>query len=191
MGIILNQTYAKIGIENTPGELQMQTRHPKVEINQQQAQIQMKSELPRVMIDQYEAFASAGLKGTLDLTREIAARAHQQSLNYIAQTAEDGDQLADIASGGNPIVSIAVRRAYPMHEYGCDYLPKVGPEITVAGGMLEVWLADNGPNNGVEVTNIEGDVDINYTPSSLSIYMKQYQSLKISYQPDNKIDVRL
>jgi hypothetical protein len=48
----------------------------------------------------------------MSLSLESAWRGHQQALEYIAKCAEDGDMLAAIERGGNPIAEIALRDSF-------------------------------------------------------------------------------
>ncbi len=188
MGLEINQTYARIGIDRTPSNLQIQTNKAKLEIHQKQPKINIKTELPRVEIDQYEAFASSGLKGPIDLTREAAERGYQCVMNYIGKTAEDGDTLAAIQNGGNPIVDIAVRDANPEHEFNIGTMPAVGPRITVKGSVhMEAERTSEGAMNGVEAEYTPGNVYINFTPAQIRVYMDQYASINFKYV-ENKIN---
>ena len=54
--------------------------------------------------------AAADMKGcTRDFYAEAAERGRMQALRYIAKCADDGDRLAAIERGGNPIAEIAFR----------------------------------------------------------------------------------
>lgn len=188
MRLIINQVRAQIGIERTPGKLEMQSEIARLEIHQKHAKINIQSELPKVEIDQHEAFASAGLKGPLELTIEAADRGRQQVLEYIGKTAADGYALAAIERGGNPIADIAVRDAYPVHEFGYDYMPKVGPRFNVTGSVkIEAEPNGEGVHNGVEFNVIPGSLRYNYTPTRINIYMQRYPSISFSYQ-GNSVD---
>lgn len=192
MGLVINQTYAQIGIETTPGRLAIQTQDAKLELHQKHAKVNIHTELPKVEIDQYECFASAGLKGIRDLTKEITDRAYQQVMEYIGKIAEDGDRLAAIEKGGNPIADIAERDAYPEHEFGYATIPTASPKFTVKGGVkFDPEPNGQGITNGVEGKYSPGDVSISYTPAQVRTYMKQYASISIRYQPDHKIDTHV
>ncbi|MDP4093186.1 MAG: DUF6470 family protein [Bacillota bacterium] len=193
MSLQITQTWGRIGIDRTPGNLDIQTTSAKLELHHKEAKVNIHSELPKIQIDQYECFASAGLKGPADLTRDFVQRAYQQVMDHIGKTAEDGDRLAAIEKGGNPIAEIAERDAWPQHEFGIDFIPKVGPSISVKGGSIEIDPEPNGEgiNTGVEGDYTQGDVNINYTPSVINTYMAQYPSINVSYQPGNNVDVSL
>ncbi len=189
MGITINQTYAKIGIDRSPSSLEITTNNAKLELKQKQPKINMHTELPKIQIDQHEAFASTGLKNALDSTKEAAQLGYQSAIRYIGKVAEDGDTLAGIEDGGNPIVDISVRDANPEHEFGMVTMPTERPEISVVEGSvnIEPERTSEGATNGVQGEYTPGNIDFKYTPSIVKIYMAQYASVNIKYV-DNKID---
>ncbi|MCR4435069.1 MAG: DUF6470 family protein [Clostridiales bacterium] len=190
MGIIITQTHARIGIETTPGHMEMRCRAAKLQIHQEQARVNIHTELPKVQIDQHDAFASSGLKNFLELAREAAGRGYQQVMEFIGKTAEDGDRLAAIEKGGSPLADIAERDAYPEHEFGMVTMPATGPKFDVKGGEVIIEPERNGGSglNGVEIKFIPGGVSYSYTPAQVRIYMKQYASIRFRYEPGNKVD---
>jgi len=186
MSITITQTRPVIGIDRTPSRLELQKQDAKLELHQKQAKVDITTERPTVEIDQHDAFASAGLKNDLELAEEAAQRGYQQALDFIGKNAADGDRLAAIENGGNPIAEISKRDAYPEHEFGLTFLPKVGPKITVKGSIqFDPEPNSEGVDSGVEGTYIPGDVSADYTPTQINVSLKQYGSIDISYQGNN------
>ena len=192
MGISINQTYAKIGIDRAPSRLDIQTENARLGLHQLQAKINIHTELPKVQIDQYEAFASAGLKNNIDLTDEAAQKGQQQALEYIGKMAGDGNRLAAVEKGGNPIKEIAIRDAYPVHEFGLTFIPKTGPKISASGSIeFNLENSEAGVNNWVEADFTPGNVSLDFTPSQISVYLREYASININYQAGDKIDYQV
>lgn len=182
MDLRISQTHARIGVERSPGRLEIQTRRAMLEFKQKHAKVNIKTEKPRVLIDQYACFAEAGLKNFRDLTRDMVQRAYQSVMEYTGKVAADGDTLAAIERGGNPIADIAERDAYPQHEFGLDTIPRSRPKFTVEGSVkIEADNNAGGVNNGVEGNFIPGRININFSPSQVRIYMQQYNSVDIQY----------
>ena len=182
MDLSIRTTPALIGIDRTPESLEIQTRSAQLELHQKQAKVNIHTELSRVIIDQYECFASAGLKGNADLSSDAASRGYQQSMGFIGKTAADGNRLAAIENGGNPIAQIAVRDAYPIHEFGLDFIPKVGPKIDVTGSQnFELERNSEDVNNGVEGNYIPSEINMSFRPANVSVYLKQYAAIEINY----------
>ena len=186
MAITISQTPALIGIDRTPGKMDMHTELPKLELHQKQAKVNIQTELPKVQIDQYECFADEGLKNNLDLAKDCTQRAYAQAMNYIAKTSEDGDRLSKIELKGTPLADIAKRDAFPEKEFGYDYIPKSAPRITAIDGSVKIDPEPNGqgPTNGVEGTYIPGSISYNYTPTQIKFYMKQYNTISFKYESD-------
>lgn len=192
MGLEISQTYARVGIDRTPSTLEIKTENAKLELDNKEPKINIRTELPRVEIDQYECFASSGLKGPIDLTREFAQRGYQNVLDYIAKTAQDGNMMAAIESGVRAIPEIAARDAYPQHEFGMVSMPSAKPQITVKGSLeIEPERTSEGVNNGVDGVYTPGSVEIRYTPDKIRFYMEQYASVNIKYVPENMVDEKI
>lgn len=187
MGLTINRVNAELGIETSPSRLDIRSENAKLGLRHKETRVNIHTELPKIIIDQYDAFASAGLKGNFDLAREGAQFAYQQVMDYISKTAQNGDQLASIQYKGNVLAEIARRDSRTEHEFGLDYIPKVGPQFSVAGGEVSIEAEPNGAgaNNGVEGEFVPGNVAIDYTPSKVNIYIKQYHSVNISYEGSN------
>lgn len=188
MGLSIRTTDIQLGIERTPSSLQMDIQNAKLELHQKHAKVNITTENPRVLIDQYQCFAEAGLKGNYDFTKEAAQLAYRQVMSFIGETARDGNTLAAIEKGGNPIADIAVRRAYPQKEFGLDFIPKSRPEIEVTGSIDIQWDRNGeGAFNGVEGNYIPGYARFDFEPARINIYVKQYPSVDIKYE--NSVDL--
>jgi len=187
MGLEISTTPARLSIETTASQLSVRTRKASLELAHTQAKVNVHTELPRVIIDQYECFATSGLMGPVDLTRQAAQRAMQQAITYTAKVAGDGDSMAAIENPIDPMPDIVERDAFPEHEFGLDYMPKARPVITVTGG---VWISiegEAGASNGIHGRYTPGRVSIDYTPAQVRIRMAQYPSIKMKYV-QNRID---
>lgn len=186
MGLSITRTDARLGIETTPGRFDMESRRASLELHQKQAKVNIESELPKVLIDQYEAFASAGLKNSGDQAREAADLGYQQVMEFIGKVAEDGDTFAQIESGGNPIASFAERDAFPEKEFGLGFIPTTGPKFDVTGELnIQAEPNAEGVNNGVEGNYIPAQLNVNYTPAVVRIYMMNNPSINISFTGGN------
>lgn len=182
MGLTISLTDAQLEYERTPSKLDMESQGARLELHQKHAKVNIHTELPRVIIDQYECFASAGLKGNYDFTKEAAQLGYQQVLEFIGKNAEDGNMLAAIERGGNPIAAIAKRDSDPVHEFGLDFIPKARPKIDIIGDInFDPERNSEGTNNGVEGSYYPGSVNISFSPASINIYMKQYPSISFEY----------
>jgi hypothetical protein len=182
MGLEISRVPARLNIETSPSRLSIQTQRAKLELSHKEAKIDIQTELPRVVIDQYECFATSGLMGPLDLTRQAAQSAMQQALNYASKVAGDGDSMAALENPSSPLPSIVERDAYPEHEFGLDYMPKARPRITVEGDVqISAQRNAEGISNGVQGEFTPGGVSMDYSPSQVRISMAQYPSISFRY----------
>ncbi len=188
MGLSIHTTGIQLGIERIPSSLRIETKSARLELYQTHSKLSISTERPKILIDQYECFAEAGLKGNYDFLMENAQIGYRQVMSFIRETARDGDTLAAIERGGNPIADIAVRRAYPEKYFGLAFIPKSRPEIDVTGSIDIQWDRDGeGAGDTVEGDFYPGGVNINFKPAKVNIYVKQYPSIKIEYE--NSVDV--
>ncbi|HHV99309.1 MAG TPA: hypothetical protein GXX36_07020 [Clostridiaceae bacterium] len=186
MNLSITQTYAKIGIETTPGRFQMKSQPAKIELERRPPAVNIHAELPKVEIDQYECFATSGLKNFLDLAREGAQLGYRQAFEYIGKVAVDGDTFAAIEQGGSPIADIAERDAHPEHEFGIVAMPGARPKISVRGGIqFQPEYDPIGFRWGVKINVVPGKFIADYIPANVNIFMRQYNSVDIRYVGSN------
>ena len=188
MGIRIDTTDIQLGVDYTPSKLDIDSRIAKLEMHQEYPEVRISTEMPRVLIDQSQCFAEAGLKKNYDFTKEAAMRGYRQAMGFIGQTAEDGDALAAIERGGDPIAEIAERKAFPQKEFVLAAMPKSRPRIKATGNIAIDWRKNgNEAWNGVERRCIPSYAKINYTPSKVEIYVRRYPSVEI--KQDENVDV--
>lgn len=190
MGLSISTTDIQLGIESIPSRLQMETRNARLELHQKHAKVNISTEKPRVLIDQYQCFAEAGRMNNFDHGKKIAESAYRQVMKFIGQTARDGYALAAIERGGNPIADIAVRRAYPQKEFNIAFIPRSRPEIEVTGSV-DTQLEKNGEgtNNGVDANYVPGYANSYFTQANVNVFVKQYPSVNINYEPSVDISI--
>jgi hypothetical protein len=178
-------TPALIGIDTRPAKIEIDSQLPKVEMKQQKAQLDIDTELPRVYIDQYECFAQLGYKNSLDVAWEQAQKAYERVMGYIAETAREGDRLAAIELGGNPVVDIAEEKSYWQPAPEPFMLPLPRPRFKVVGGISIQYQPGK-----IHFNAIIHPVRFNVTPHKVEIYMRQYPDISIEYT-GNSIDRRV
>lgn len=192
MSMSIKTTPIKLTTQVIQGKFEVNSRDAKLNLKQKHAKINIETDLPKVHIDQSEAFASGGRKGVEALSRENAQLGEVQAAKYTSKMASDGDRLAKIEAGGNPIADIAERDAFPEKEFNNALVLVTKPKISVTGGVkIEAERNFEGIHNGVEIEYVPGELNVNITPAKLKIAVKQYNSISIRYIPDKKIDVAL
>ena len=155
----VNQVNGRMNLNIKPPNMKLQTKHAAdFSINNQRGNIKVNTKSVKVDISTRKARAELGHKFYKIYGKEIAQKGIQASMRGIAEYARQGDQLAQIEKGGNPIASQAKANAQdPKRKIGLKWLP--GPEIKTA----------------------PGDFKATYTQDKLNIESK-------SYWPKGKLD---
>jgi hypothetical protein len=192
MSITISQQYAKIGIRTTPAKLEMESELPRILMKQKHAKVNIETDLPKVLIDQYQCFAEAGLKNIEDFTKETSEFAKQKLFSFIAKKCSDGRTLANIENGKDGVAVIAERDFIQLKQFGFGLVPKSRPKIEVTGGVrIQAEPNAQGITNGVKINILPGKLEINYQPSKVQIYEAQKAMLKIGFESDKKIDIKI
>ncbi|QEK13561.1 hypothetical protein FQB35_02390 [Crassaminicella thermophila] len=157
-------------IKQPKADVTLNIEHPKLEIHSEQVKVQ---------IDQYPCRAEEGLKNYIDLTKDNAAFAKQKAMEGIARIVSQGNQLAAIQNGGNPIADQAEENAYNLFdkEFNFDLIPKSRPKIDFIGGKVDIKFIEGKVKPQVKVNK----PIINYTVGKFEIYLRQKNSINIEY----------
>lgn len=185
MGLRINTIDAKIGIETIPSNLEISRKDARLNLKRNPVNVQIRTERPKVKIDQYEAFSSMGLKNYIDIAKEAAQRGYQQVMEYIEKYAQDGDMLAAIENGGNPLADIAQRDAFPVREFRGEVSFYSRPRITVEGELEISTNANPGFHVNVLSEYEPGKLNIKYTRAKVNIYLRQRPEVNIKYVGGN------
>ncbi|WZL73737.1 DUF6470 family protein [Clostridiaceae bacterium 35-E11] len=179
MDLRITATPALINIKTTPGKLQI--KQPQADINSQiqPPKVQIHSEQAKVAIDQSQCFAESGLKSVFQLGKEWAAQGIQQAFQGIGRIAAQGDELAAIETGGNPISKQALENAFLMYEknFNIGLMPKSRPKIEFTGGTVDIKVIPGEIRQNVKINKPQ----IQYTRGNVEVYLKQKNSIKIEY----------
>lgn len=180
MPLKIQSTTARIAIETQKAKMYIDNKAPLLTHQREDTKLQVRTEKPKVLIDQYECFAAVGFKNPLDLARDEAQRAYQQVLQFIAETAQDGDRLAQIHKGGNPVIDIAVRKSLRQAQIDVGEFPVPQPKFDVVGSVNVDWI----PGNLTFDSELH-PVSYEVTPHKVNIYLEQKNSIDIEYVGSN------
>lgn len=174
MRLKIDQSFARIGlkqnlprtkVEQKPADFKLQKLPGKLEIN---------SKATRVKIGQTKARADLNHKNYKIFSKEIAKEGMKNSYKAIATYAREGDQLAAIEKGGQPIVEQAVKHAYEKKRE-IELKWKHGPEYQVVPGKLAVkWNSSK-----VKLRTKPNWPHTDFQWGKVEIYQKQLPELKI------------
>lgn len=149
-------------------------------MKRQQPQLNIDTEPVRVHIDQYECFAELGYINFFDIARIQKQKGYQRVMEYIARTARDGDRLAAIELGGNPIADIAEEKSNSTPEGEPVKLPFPRPRFTVTRSNIRI----NYISGKINFNAVVHPVRYRVTPHRVEIYIRQYPSISIEYEGD-------
>ncbi len=179
MALEIRTKPALIGIKRTPGNQSIEQPKAKVEGSISFAKVNIESTLPKVQIDQNQSFNESGLKDNKTFSSDYVNFAKQKMQESMGRIADQGNQLAEIHLGGDPIADQALYNAFDQfyHEFGMVTMPRTRPEITVIEGKIDTKVQEG---------KIEGKIVpqkpiLNYKVGKTEAYLKQMNSISIEY----------
>ncbi|MFC4736956.1 DUF6470 family protein [Bacillus daqingensis] len=178
MQIQIEVTHAKTGMTHHRPPMQITQRPAELSIQQNPGSVQMSKTDGKLTIDQTEAFADAGLKGILRRNNEMAAKANQQVLAYIAKVARDGEQLKRIEEPGNKIAMLAKERGRIFeHELAYRQVPSGTEKVRISYEPSQL-----------SVTVTPADVAVNVTPHRPQIDAPRWSvDTYVTQKPDVRV----
>jgi hypothetical protein len=185
VGLTINQSYARIGINKTDAFININHENPKIIVSSTLPSIQIDTEIVKVEIDQTRPFNEIGLKNIDSFLRDMAKKAMAHSLDAIDEIAKEGDLLARIESNKNAIPRLAAKILDNNKDLNVVAAPSSRPVIHFAGKT--------------NISSKKGKVDIGsyYQPpriaatrNSIDIYLDQKAFIDIEYHK-NKVDKSL
>lgn len=125
---------------------------PRAEIKQQVSQVQIRTEGPIVQIDQRQCWADLGLPRLPGFSRQVRDEARQKTLEAIAKTAAEGDEVVDRAGHLREEIIFADQARRRMDEripeLNIRPAPTTRPQITFLYDLQLDWS-----RGGVEITH--------------------------------------
>ncbi len=164
---------ARMEVSSRAANLEMQNPPPKFSIETEAAKIEIRQPQGILEIDNTPIRTSIGLKTPTQFVVDQAEQGRQTVMETIARTAQNGDRLARIANGGNPIADIAAEQSLggPVD---ITLAPLAPPEIHYTAQKPEITVV---PGN-VDVQSEPSPVEAQYTPGGVDIRMTQYASIR-------------
>jgi hypothetical protein len=179
MEIRINTTPALIGINRTPGKMEIQQPKADINMNTTLPKVEIHTEPVKVQIDQYPCRAEAGLKNYIDLTKDNASFSKQKAMEGIARIVRQGNEMATIQNNQDPIPQQADENAYHLFEkeFNFDLIPKSRPNIDFVGGAVDIKPIEGKVNMDVKVNK----PIIQYQRGKVEVYLRQKNNLNIEW----------
>lgn len=185
MELRINHSWPQLGMETTPPQQLIEQPRAQLETTTTPVQGSVEGEAFRLEIDQSACFAETGLKNIFDLIKDYAQEGRGALLEGIGRRAAEGTQLAAIDKGRRLEDIIAEKTLPRMADSTIAFIPQSRPQINFTGG--KTYKLEAGETN----TKITPARPIHeYTPGSVSIYLKQMPELQIDWVP-GKLDQRV
>lgn len=143
-------------MRNPNAQMQIDIEHSKVDIS---------SRLPRIQIDQQQCFNESGIMDPSTLTDHIANQGAQAAFQGIDRRVSEGNRIAAIENGGNPIAQIAKSNSFDQLGYTIAATPRSRPRVMVNEGFVDIrvqegYVSVNGNQLPVQINYQRGYVDI-------------------------------
>lgn len=167
----------RIGMETTPHEFTIEQPRGIQDIQQIPADLSIRQPRGELEIDHTRALDALGYVDTLTLSMRISAEARRLYLEGLSRTAQEGDRLAALHQGGNPIADIAWERFShdaPMNLVGEASYDPVDVYYTARPAEIDVQV------RGAETRYEPQFPRYTFTRGKLDIYVEQYPSVKIT-----------
>lgn len=186
--IRLSQTYAKIGLDIQKPKQSIQQPQAVMEIHQEPTKLEIRRSNWKLIIDQTQAWHEMNLKDPFTLTRDWAGDGYRQLLEGIAQRVAEGNRLAAIEYGGNPIADIAKQKNTPgPANFNIAFIPSYGSvKINFTPAELHINWRQGGTSIHTEARKPIHD----YTPGKVEVYLKQKESLRVEFT-GQEVDLKL
>ncbi len=173
-------TKASYGIRRVQdSKLEIDSGSPiKSDITATKPMLNMKITKPEIEIDQRECFAEAGLKTPDKFLKDCNAETEKIYRNAIDNIVSQGNELADIHIGENPIPRHAEYNEFDQFtkESNMVTMPRSRPKITLKRGDINFNL-----DRGKIINNtVVQQPRISYQMSKIECYMKEYGKVEIS-----------
>ncbi|MDQ0192185.1 DUF6470 family protein [Paenibacillus wynnii] len=172
----IRQTSALIGLDTTAGSFSITQPKAEQQITTTQGEWSIHQTAPELTIDQSQARAAYTGGTYREMSQRIYSGIEQLWLEGIAKRMEQGERMANFHKPGNSIAEV----------YGEDWRPVSYPEIRGEASYDNVDIHIETFPVSMEYQPAEVSVqiearrpEINYTPATLDIYLRQKSSLSI------------
>jgi hypothetical protein len=177
--IQIHQQFAQIGINISPSQMNVERRDPHVQTEYIPPEMEISYQPPQLETDWRRVWDEIGLKHALDVSREYRDRAKQKALASIAQMAQLGDRLGNIASGEKNALARFYFEKFSTNqrvETTLVAIPSQGPDIRFDITPPDIQIQEG----GAVVNPVDASPLIQYKISQLDIYLRQKPHVDIT-----------
>lgn len=174
--IQIRQQYAQIYIDADIGKQELQQPKATVEMEQIKPEQHFSATRGQLEINQDRTWDALALGGNLKTMSKIYSMASDMALRGLARVVENGNRMADIHLGGNPIAEMAGdwQRTYSEYDFRGE-ASYDNIDINYTPGELSIETTPGRINMNVEVNRPIH----HYERGKLDIYLNQYPKVEI------------
>lgn len=177
--IQMESQMAKIQIQQTAGRQQIKQPKAALTIQQPRAEVSIHTIPSKLQIDQMKAWEDMDLMHIFKRNEKFAQTGKNKLLEGIGRRAQQGTELMQIESKGDPIVSQAMTNAHDhMKPLGITFTPsRFAVETSYQPAKVEIDVQRHRP-----IIDAQARRPIHhYEPGSVDTSMKQHQNLEIDF----------
>ncbi len=181
--IRIETTRAQLEISTTSARMAISNNRPTVRIETNIPKPQIETEVPKFKADWDRVRAESGMKSPDLMAKDMVELGKQAALKFTAQSAQEGNMMADPKLGERAIPTIAAQRnELKLPEVNLGAIPKKPVEIEWSKGVLSV----NWSQKALEM-NWEGDYQptIEVEPYAVEIKLSTMPSIRIFFDENN------
>lgn len=191
---MMNDYHARLEIRSTPAQLQIRSKQIRFRVNREMPRMTVHRRMPQFRVNWAKVRAENGLAGPSALSQQMRDRAHSMVMESIARVAQNGDLMMrteNYSSSTDMVAEIAYNNMEAaMSPPEINVQMKSLPEMEWDAGEFQIsWSQGK--------FNIEWETDfmpdINVTPHSVEIKVRNYPKRKVSEGrvPQSKVDKRI
>ncbi|WAA12025.1 DUF6470 family protein [Fervidibacillus halotolerans] len=173
----MESSFMQIGLQTEQPVQRIEQPKAIIEMEQPKAIVEMETTPATLTIDQSQALAEQNRKPILEVVRDTATLGKQSVLEGTGRRAQEGRELMEIEKGGNPIITQAVEHSKrPEKQLAIGWIPSHGSvKIHYEPAKVDIRVTPQKPI----IEAIPQKPIHDYTPGNVSVYIRQWNSLKI------------
>lgn len=175
MRLLIDQVWARIGIEQTPPVLQLHISDPKLNLSIKPPVLMVKQDRVELSIDATACRADVNQYDPPEFVRVYAARSRKVVEEAIARMAEEGDVLAAVENGNPDAIAELARENGLDREIDVELVPGHLPDIDVR----IIRGSKNFEQGKVTVELTPGHVGLDLKQGTVRVYFRQRPELDI------------
>jgi len=175
----------KIEINSQKGSLSLHTTLPKIDVQAEAARLEIRQPKGDLKIDSTAFRSSYGIKNFQTFCRDNGQMGKNSALTAVSRIVEDGNRMAQIASGEDAIVEIAADSCFTSAGE-LSWVPLEKPEVSYTPNRPQIKFIKGNFKFNVEPGNLE----TTYQPGKVNVSVAQYPSIK-KWTSENKVDLML